>query len=244
MKPRHLVAFLAVVAGTLALNATRVWATDLNVTQSDSCAGINVHIVSVWDGVTKVYVDDGTSPIHVDVAPHETRDVPVQWNARTEVRVVVSAPAAHLHGAVDVTHTLPASCTTTTTEAPPSTTSPTTAPTAPSTSAPPVGRIRRRCDDCACASSAPSAPSPSRPPSSTPVSLTLPTTGSDDSVQRALIGLAAAIVGTAVVMTTRRRAACREGRRAYMRAYIVTHPDHAEKNRQRVRDWRARRRAS
>jgi hypothetical protein len=31
------------------------------------------------------------------------------------------------------------------------------------------------------------------------VSLTLPTTGSDDSVQRALIGLAAAIVGSAVV---------------------------------------------
>jgi hypothetical protein len=110
----------------------------VNVTQSDSCAGINVHIVSVWDGTTRVYVDDGTSPIHVDVAPHETRDVPVQWNTRTEVRVVVSAPAAHLHGAVDVTHTLPASCTTTTTEAPPSTTSPTTAPTAPSTSAPPA----------------------------------------------------------------------------------------------------------
>jgi hypothetical protein len=29
------------------------WATDVNVTQSDSCAGINVHIVSVWDGTTR-----------------------------------------------------------------------------------------------------------------------------------------------------------------------------------------------
>lgn len=206
MKPRHLVAFLLVVAGTLALNASRVFATDLNVTQSDSCAGINVHIVSVWDGATKVYVDDGTSPIHIDVAPHETRDVPVQWNFRTEVHVVVSAPAAHLHGEVDVTHTLPASCATTTTEAPPSTTSPTTAPTAPPTSAtPPSADTSPPATTAPGASSPTSAPTPSRPSSSTPVSLTLPTTGSDPTLN-ALLGFGFGIIGLALVAATRRRA--------------------------------------
>jgi LPXTG-motif cell wall-anchored protein len=208
MKPRHLVAFLVVLAAVLAVNAQRAFATTATVAYAQTCDTATITIHSLWNGGTIHGVVTGPIPeITFTVPPLGT--TPVTFKIiPSPLHVTVSSSDGRLQGTL--THTFTAErCGTTTTEAPPSTTTPTTAPTAPSTSTPASGVEPSPSQPVTTApgvATSTPAPSPSRPPSPTPASLTLPATGSDDPVQRALIGLVAALVGTAVVVATRRRA--------------------------------------
>jgi LPXTG-motif cell wall-anchored protein len=203
MKPRHLVAFLLVVASTLGLNATRAFATTATVAYAQTCDTATITIHSLWAGGTIHGVVTGPIPeITFTVPP--LGSTPVTFKIiPSPLHVTVSSSDGLLQGTL--THTFTAErCGTTTTEAPPSTT-PTTAPTAPSTFVPPPASTSPVATTAPGPSASLGGTSPSRPPSSTPVSLTLPTTGTDPTL-RALLGFGFGIVGLALVVATRRRA--------------------------------------
>jgi LPXTG-motif cell wall-anchored protein len=204
MKPRHLIAFLVVLAAVLAVNAQRAFATTATVAYAQTCDTATITIHSLWNGGTIHGVVTGPIPeITFTVPPLGT--TPVTFKIiPSPLHVTVSSSDGLLQGTL--THTFTAErCGTTTTEAPPSTTTPTTAPTAPSTSVPPPASTSPVATTAPGPSASLGATSPSRPPSSTPVSLTLPTTGTDPTL-RALLGFGFGIVGLALVVATRRRA--------------------------------------
>lgn len=119
MKLRHLLAFLLVLTAVIALNASRVWATNASVSYAQTCDTATVTFHSTWDGGTIHGTVLGPSPeIAFNVPPLATTKVTFKI-IPTPLKVTVSSSNGHLVGTL--THTFTADGCGTTTTIPPTT---------------------------------------------------------------------------------------------------------------------------
>lgn len=117
MRPRHFVAIVLVIAGTLALNATRVWATNVDVSVSSACVGstwtVTAHARNTHDAPLHVAFANSVEGWATVLAPAgqagSSKSVPINVEGAT-FHYQWSSTDGHLIGTLSDTITRPQGC--------------------------------------------------------------------------------------------------------------------------------------